>query len=67
MEKKYYIDDECINCGLCVEIAPNNIFFNEITGIQNVKKQPVLPDEINQLEEALESCPTESIKVDNKS
>ncbi len=61
---KYYIDEECINCGLCVEIAPNCFSFDESKQIQYVSKQAKLPSEINQMEEAIDSCPTEAIGND---
>ena len=63
---KYYIDDGCINCGLCVMIAPNNVQVNEAAGIQFISKQPALPSEANQMEEALDACPTESIGADGE-
>ena len=37
---KFYVDDQCIACGLCREIAPE--FFGELSESSNsfVKKQP---------------------------
>ncbi len=61
---KYYIDEGCINCGLCVMIAPSNVHFDENAGIQFVNKQPALPSESNQLEEAMVACPTDAIGAD---
>jgi len=61
---KYYIDSECINCDLCVEIAP--VFFKtgSASGNQHVYKQPMLPSDILKVKEAIDSCPTEAIGDD---
>ncbi len=64
---KYYIDSECINCGLCIEIAPGIFKLDEISQNQYVYKQPSLPSEIVILKEAIESCPTEAIGDDGYS
>lgn len=61
---KYYITEDCINCGLCEAIAPDNIKFEEDLGAQIVFKQPDTPTEDGQLQEAIESCPTTAIGDD---
>lgn len=61
---KYYVDDQCIACGLCREIAPE--FFGCVEGTDNsfVKKQPNAQNELDLCEEALESCPVSAIGND---
>lgn len=58
---KFYIDSECINCELCVEIAPSFFKTESVSGNQYVYKQPTLPSEISKVKEAIDSCPTEAI------
>ena len=61
---KYYITEDCINCGLCEAIAPENIKYDETLGEQIVFKQSASPTEDEQLQEAIESCPTTAIGDD---
>ncbi len=61
---KYYIDNECINCELCVEIAPDFFKLDESSQNQYVYKQPLLPKEIIIMKEAMDSCPTDAIGDD---
>lgn len=62
----YYVDDQCIACGLCREIAPENFGTLEDTDCSFVKKQPVSDQEIDACLEALESCPVEAIGQDGE-
>jgi ferredoxin len=61
---KYYVDQQCIYCALCVETAPRN--FKEINerGWAVVFKQPENLEEEKACREAKEGCPTESIGDD---
>ncbi len=61
---KFYVDDQCIACGLCREIAPE--FFGTIsdTDTSYVRKQPTGDNEIELCVEALESCPVDAIGQD---
>jgi Ferredoxin len=63
---KFYVDDQCIACGLCREIAPE--FFGNIENSDNsfVKKQPTSDKEIDVCMEALESCPVSAIGDDGE-
>ena len=63
---KFYVDDQCIACGLCREIAPE--FFGNIESSDNsfVKKQPTSDKEIDVCMEALESCPVSAIGDDGE-
>lgn len=69
MAKYAIINQEtCIACGNCEGIAPD-IFDLDDSGIafvildQNQGTIPIPEDKVDTLEEAMEECPTESIKV----
>lgn len=63
---KFYVDDQCIACGLCREIAPE--FFGDLSDSNNsfVKKQPTSDKEVDLCVEALESCPVSAIGDDGE-
>ncbi|MEX1309851.1 MAG: ferredoxin [Candidatus Sulfomarinibacteraceae bacterium] len=63
---KYYVDSSCIDCDVCRTTAPNNFEANEDEGYSFVVKQPENEEEEAQCEEALESCPVESIGDDGE-
>ena len=58
---KYYVDNQCIDCDLCRETAPNNFKRNDDGGFSFVCKQPATPEEEAQCKEAQEGCPVEAI------
>jgi ferredoxin len=58
---KYYVDNQCIDCDLCRETAPNNFQRNEDGGYSFVIKQPENDEEEAQCKEAKEGCPVEAI------
>ena len=60
----YYVDEECIDCDLCRQVAPDNFTRNEDEGYSFVYKQPSTPEESELCEEALEGCPVEAIGDD---
>jgi ferredoxin len=60
----YYVDDECIDCDLCRQVAPDNFTRNEDEGYSYVYKQPKTLEESELCEEALEGCPVEAIGDD---
>ena len=61
---KFYVDDQCIDCDLCRETAPDNFTRNEDGGYSLVFKQPVTPAEHTKCKEAMEGCPVEAIGND---
>ena len=61
---KFYVDDQCIDCDLCRETAPDYFARNEDGGYTYVKKQPANGEGVAQCTEALEGCPTEAIGDD---
>jgi ferredoxin len=60
----YYVDDQCIACDACVIAAPDFFAMNDKDGHAFVKKQPKNQNEINECEDALDSCPVEAIGRD---
>jgi len=58
---KYYVDNQCIDCDLCRETAPDNFKRNDDGGYSVVYKQPASPDEETRCKEAKEGCPVEAI------
>jgi ferredoxin len=62
----YYVDDTCIDCGLCPSTAPQVFRRYDEGGYTIVHRQPVSAEDIALAEEAREACPTESIGNDGE-
>jgi len=58
---KFYVDEQCIDCDLCRETAPDNYTRSEEGGYSYVYKQPTNEKENELCMEALEGCPVEAI------
>jgi len=61
---KYYVDNQCIDCDLCRETAPENFKRNDDGGYSFVYNQPTTEDQESQCKEAMEGCPVEAIGND---
>ena len=61
---KYYVDEQCIDCDLCREEAPNNFTRQETEGYSYVYKQPENEEEEADCQNALDNCPVEAIGND---
>ena len=61
---KFYVDDQCIDCDLCRETAPDNFKRNDDEGHSFVYKQPETLEEAELCQQALEGCPVEAIGND---
>lgn len=62
---KIKVDKEkCIGCGTCVVLAPKSFKLGD-----DGKSHPIEPpgDEEETIKEAVDSCPTSAIKLQNKS
>ncbi|NLN40668.1 MAG: ferredoxin [Clostridiales bacterium] len=59
---KVYVDqDLCISCGLCISICDDVFSWNDDDKAQAIDQE--IPEELtDEVEEAVESCPTEAIK-----
>jgi ferredoxin len=62
MVLKVYVDqDLCISCGLCISICDEVFSWNDDDKAQAIDQE--IPEELtDDVEEAVESCPTEAIK-----
>ena len=58
---KYFVDEQCIDCDLCRETAPQNFKRNEDGGYSYVYKQPENEEEEQFCKEAMDGCPVEAI------
>ena len=58
---RFYVDEACIICGLCNEVAPDHFRESENGGYNIVYSQPTNSAEIELVMEALDQCPVESI------
>jgi ferredoxin len=63
---KFYVDEQCIDCDLCRETAPENFTRDEDGGYSFVYKQPTSQEETDLCMEALEGCPVEAIGEDGE-
>lgn len=62
VEGEYYVDDQCIACGVCAAEAPDN--FEMASDYAYVFKQPENEAEKEACASALESCPVDAIGND---
>lgn len=58
---RFFVDESCIYCEFCVETAPRNFSYDTAGEFAYISAQPSTQDELDQVAEALEGCPTESI------
>lgn len=65
-EGKFYVDEQCIDCDLCRETAPDFFTRNEDGGYSFVHTQPTTPEDEELCMEALEGCPVEAIGEDGE-
>ncbi len=61
---KFYVGNQCLDCDLCRETAPDNFDRNHEGGYSFVKKQPETPDEEFLCREAMGGCCTSTIHDD---
>ena len=60
----WYVDDHCICCGLCENVAPDVFRMSPDGSNFLVYHQPATPQEINDADNARERCPVEAIGND---
>lgn len=58
---KYYVNENCIGCGLCTEISPNVFSITDV-GLAEAIKTDIAEEEVDKSELALASCPVEAIE-----
>jgi ferredoxin len=66
IDGKFYVDEQCIDCDLCRETAPNNFTRDDNGGYSYVYKQPINKVEEEMCIEALEGCPVDAIGDDGE-
>ncbi|MAS96332.1 MAG: ferredoxin [Verrucomicrobiales bacterium] len=60
----YYVDDQCIDCELCQERAPEVFHRDHEMAHSFVFRQPETDEEREACEDALDSCPVDAIGDD---
>ena len=60
----FYVDENCIQCGNCVEIAAEN--FTQGDEFYYIYKQPENDEEVENCQQALEECPVDAIGDDGE-
>lgn len=60
----FYVDNSCIDCDMCREIAQSSFKRNEDIGLSIVFRQPETSEEWQAARDAKARCPTESIGDD---
>tara|TARA_R100000008_G_scaffold7899_1_gene4220 strand:+ start:61 stop:294 length:234 start_codon:yes stop_codon:yes gene_type:complete len=58
---RYFVDEQCIDCDLCRETAPQNFTRQTEEGYSYVYKQPENDEEEKDCQDAMEGCPVEAI------
>ena len=58
---RYFVDEQCIDCDLCREVAPTCFTRNDDAGHSFVFKQPENDEEEEFCKEAMGCCPVEAI------
>lgn len=61
---RWYVDTNCMGCGMCQGIAPANVAFEPGYEFAYISKQPDNPDEEAALAQAADQCPAEAIGND---
>ena len=61
VDGRYFVDEQCIDCDLCREVAPTCFTRNDDDGHSFVFKQPENDEEEEFCKEAMDSCPVEAI------
>jgi ferredoxin len=63
MAKVTVIPDKCVGCGMCAQIAPT-VFEMTDDFVSKVKKDKLTAEELEQVEQAKEMCPTGGILIE---
>ena len=63
---RYYVDNSCIDCDLCREVAPDFFSKNEDGGYSYVFRQPTNEEEEAHCIAAMEGCPVDAVGYDGE-
>lgn len=58
---RFFTDLDCIDCGLCIDLAPQVFRRDDEDGYAYIHRQPTTPAEFEATQVALDACPMESI------
>ncbi|MAS93999.1 MAG: hypothetical protein CMO55_12460 [Verrucomicrobiales bacterium] len=61
---KFYIDDQCTDCDLCREYAPDNIRRDDRYGHYYISKQPETRQEVAAVKQGIHACPMHAVQHD---
>ncbi len=61
---RFYVDEMCIDCELCRELAPGNFTRQDSGKYSYVNQQPTDSIDLARCSDALEQCPVEAIGND---
>jgi ferredoxin len=62
---RFYVDETCVDCDACRQVAPDNIALNSEAGYSYFFKQPENEAELDLCLDAVDVCPTESVGDSN--
>ena len=60
---RFYVNDDCIGCGLCVSICPEVFALTE-GDVARAQEEEVSPSMEAPATEAMDSCPTSAIEAE---
>ncbi len=63
---RFYVDNQCIYCGLCDETAPTVFRGRSERDYAFVFRQPATEEELRLVMESVENCPSAAIGVDGR-
>ena len=58
---KYFVNEECIGCGLCNGLCPKVFYMNQ-EGVVEAVDQEVDADDVLSANDAMNSCPVRAIE-----
>lgn len=59
---RYYVNENCIGCGLCTNICPD-VFAMSDAGVAIASSNDVPAEKLEKAEEAAHSCPVDAIEA----
>ena len=62
----FYVDDQCIDCDACREVAPAHFKRNDELGYSFVHAQPLDDAARAKCQDAMDGCPVEAIGNDGE-
>lgn len=58
---KYFVNEECIGCGLCNGLCPKVFYMNQ-EGVAEAVDQEVDADDVSSANDAMNGCPVQAIE-----